>query len=117
MVVEVMGRYAGWIALFSGLASTADAILIPEIPFDINKVVGKCNQRVATGRNFSIIVVGEGAKPIGGEISIIGKSVGQAERIGGMGHQVAEALGELTGQETRCVVLGHLLRGGSPDDA
>ena len=114
MVVEVMGRYAGWIALFAGLAGTADAILIPEIPFDINKVVGKCNERVATGRRFSIIVVGEGAKPIGGEISIIGKSVGQAERIGGMGHQVAEALQEITGQETRCVVLGHLLRGGSP---
>ena len=114
MVVEVMGRYAGWIALFAGLAGTADAILIPEIPFDINKVVDKCTDRVANGRNFSIVVVGEGAKPIGGEISIIGKTIGQAERIGGMGQQVAHSLGELTGQETRCVVLGHLLRGGSP---
>ncbi|MFK7804811.1 MAG: 6-phosphofructokinase [Anaerolineae bacterium] len=114
MVVEVMGRYAGWIALFAGLAGTADAILIPEIPFDINKVAGKCSERTSRGRNFSIIVVGEGAKPIDGEISIIGKNVGQAERIGGMGHQVAHALEELTGKETRCVVLGHLLRGGSP---
>ncbi len=114
MVVEVMGRYAGWIALFAGLAGTADAILIPEIPFDINKVVGKCNDRVANNRNFSIVVVGEGAKPIGGEISVIGKNVGQAERLGGVGQQVAHALEELTGQETRCVVLGHLLRGGSP---
>ncbi|MFT7585634.1 MAG: phosphofructokinase-like protein [Cellvibrionaceae bacterium] len=114
MVVEVMGRYAGWIALFSGLAGTADVILIPEIPFDINKVVGKCNERVADGRGFSIIMVGEGAKPIGGEISVIGKTIGQAERIGGMGHQVAHAVEQMTGQETRCVVLGHLLRGGSP---
>lgn len=114
MVVEVMGRYAGWIALFAGLAGTADAILIPEIPFDIEKVAGKCNERVANNRNFSIVVVGEGAKPIGGELSIIGKSVGQAERLGGIGQQVAHNLQELTGQETRCVVLGHLLRGGSP---
>lgn len=114
MVVEVMGRYAGWIALFAGLAGTADVILLPEIPFDIHKVVEKCNKRVANGRNFSIIVVGEGAKPLGGEISVVGKSVGQAERLGGIGQQVAHALSELTEQETRCVVLGHLLRGGSP---
>lgn len=114
MVVEVMGRYAGWIALFAGLAATADVILIPEIPFDIDIVAGKCNDRVAQGRNFSIVVVGEGAKPVGGEVSTIGKSVGQAVRLGGVGHQISHALGEMTGQETRCVVLGHLLRGGTP---
>ncbi len=114
MVVEVMGRYAGWIALHAGLASTADAILIPEIPYDINKVAEKVLERERRGRSFSIVVVAEGAKPVGGELTIIGKAVGQAERLGGVGHKVGAALEELTGKETRVVVLGHLLRGGKP---
>lgn len=114
MVVEVMGRYAGWIALYAGVAGTADAILIPEVPFDINKVAEKVEQRNAMGRNFSIVVVAEGAAPAGGDISIIGKSIGQAERLGGAGHKVGAALEALTGQETRVVVLGHVQRGGSP---
>ena len=114
MVIEVMGRYAGWIALHTGVSGTADAILIPEIPYDINKVVEKIEQRRQRGRHFSIIVVAEGAMPVEGGRSIIGKEVGQAERLGGAGHRVASKLQQLTGQETRTVVLGHLLRGGSP---
>lgn len=114
MVVEVMGRYAGWIALNAGVAGSADAILIPEIPYDINKVAQKIKMREANGRHFSIIVVAEGAIPIGGEVSVIGKSIGQAERLGGVGHKVGAALEALTGKESRTVVLGHLLRGGTP---
>lgn len=114
MVVEVMGRYAGWIALNAGVASSADAILIPEIPYDINKVAEKVKDREANGRHFSIVVVAEGALPIGGEVSVLGKSVGQAERLGGVGQKVAAALETLTGKEARVVVLGHLLRGGTP---
>jgi 6-phosphofructokinase 1 len=114
MVVEVMGRYAGWIALNAGVAGSADAILLPEIPYDINKVVEKIQRREARGRSFSIVVVAEGARPIGGDLSIIGKAVGQAERLGGIGQKVGDALAALTGKETRVVVLGHLLRGGKP---
>ena len=114
MVVEVMGRYAGWIALNSGVSGTADVILIPEIPYDIKKVAQKVMQREANNRHFSIIVVAEGAKPLGGDVTIRGKAVGQAERLGGIGEKVAEELHDLTGKETRTVVLGHLLRGGSP---
>jgi len=114
IVVEVMGRYAGWIALNSGVAGSADAILIPEIPYDLTKVAEKIRERNARGRAFSIVVVAEGAKPIGGTTSVIGKAVGQAERLGGAGQRVADELEKLTGHETRAVVLGHLLRGGSP---
>lgn len=114
MVVEVMGRYAGWIALFAGVAGSADVILIPEIPYDINKVADKIMERSAEGRNFSIIVVAEGAMPVGGEATVIGKAIGQAERLGGVGQKVGAAVETLTGKETRVVVLGHLLRGGKP---
>ena len=114
MVVEVMGRYAGWIALHAGVSGTADAILIPEIPYDIQKVAEKIRQREASGRHFAIVVVAEGAHEAGGERSIVGKEVGQQERLGGIGARVADQLAELTGKETRTVVLGHLLRGGSP---
>lgn len=114
MVVEVMGRYAGWIALNSGVSGTADAILIPEIPFDINKVAAKIEQRTKHGRDFSIVVVAEGAYPIGGNRVVQSKETGRAERLGGIGQQVAAALQELTGKEARCVTLGHLLRGGKP---
>ena len=114
MVVEVMGRYAGWIAVGAGVAATADAILIPEIPFDLDIVAEKVLDRQRKGRDFSIIVVAEGAVPRSGERSIVGKALGQAERLGGIGLQVAAALEEKTEKETRTVVLGHLLRGGGP---
>lgn len=114
MVVEVMGRYAGWIALETGVAGSADVILIPEIPYDITKIVEKIEDRVARGRNFSIVVVAEGARPKGGSHSIVAKERGRAERLGGVGEKVAHELNELTDKETRHVVLGHLLRGGSP---
>lgn len=114
MVVEVMGRYAGWIALHAGLASGAHAILIPEIPYSLEPVVRTILDRDAGGAKFSIVVVAEGAVPIDGERSVLGQAVGQAERLGGVGAKVAAELQELTGKETRTVVLGHLLRGGSP---
>jgi ATP-dependent phosphofructokinase / diphosphate-dependent phosphofructokinase len=114
MVVEVMGRYAGWIALDSGLAASADAILIPEIPYDLEIVVEKIHQRWSRGRKFAIVVVAEGAKPKGGTVSVIEKPIGRAERIGGVGETVGAQLQTLTGKETRVVVLGHLLRGGTP---
>jgi ATP-dependent phosphofructokinase / diphosphate-dependent phosphofructokinase len=114
MVVEVMGRYAGWIALHAGVAGTADAILIPEIPYDINKVAEKVLERERNGRHFSIIVVAEGAYPLGGDYVVKSEEKGRAKRLGGIGEQVADDLQELTGQETRYVVLGHLLRGGKP---
>jgi 6-phosphofructokinase 1 len=114
MVVEVMGRYAGWIALNSGVSGSADAILIPEIPYDIHKVVEKIREREALGANFTIVVVAEGAKPVGGAVSVIEKEAGRAERLGGIGEKVAHELQTLTGKEARVVVLGHLLRGGTP---
>lgn len=114
MVVEVMGRYAGWIALNAGVAATADAILIPEIPYDINKVAEKALSREKEGRHFSIIVVAEGARPIGGSYTVQGKEIGRLEKLGGVGEKVSAALETLTGKESRCVVLGHLLRGGTP---
>jgi 6-phosphofructokinase 1 len=115
IVVEVMGRYAGWIALYSGLGGGADAILIPEIPYDIQKVAESIKERDRWGAHFSIVVVAEGACPKDGSISLIqGKGLGKAERLGGAGQRVAAALEELTGKEVRTVVLGHLQRGGSP---
>ncbi len=114
MVVEVMGRYAGWIALHSGIAGTADAILIPEIPYDIEKVAQKVIAREHTGRKFSIIVVAEGAFPKDGTYSVVDHEIGRAERLGGAGARVAAELERLTGKETRTVVLGHLQRGGTP---
>ncbi|MFO7964082.1 MAG: ATP-dependent 6-phosphofructokinase [Desulfobacterales bacterium] len=115
MVVEVMGRYAGWIALNAGLASTADAILIPEIPYDINKVAEKVKDRDRSGRYFSIIVTAEGARPVGGTYTLVSqKGTGRSERLGGVGQKIAEELAKITGKETRHVSLGHLLRGGTP---
>ncbi len=113
MVVEVMGRYAGWIALNCGIAGSADVILIPEIPFDIDVVVQKIQQRDAKGRNFSIVVVSEAAHPIGGQI-ISQPQFGRQERLGGIGEILAAELEQRTGKESRLVVLSHLLRGGSP---
>lgn len=114
MVVEVMGRYAGWIALNCGIAGTADAILIPEIPYDIDKVAEKIRERERAGAAFSIVVVAEGARPVGGDYTVAEKRVGSAERLGGVGEKVAHTLAERTGKEARHVVLGHLLRGGTP---
>jgi len=115
LVIEVMGRYAGWIALDSGVAATADAILIPEIPYDIRCVAEKVLQRDRNGRHFSIVVVAEGARPVGGSHTVaVQKAAGTAEKLGGVGQIVADRLATLTGKESRCVTLGHLLRGGSP---
>jgi 6-phosphofructokinase 1 len=116
MVVEVMGRYAGWLALHAGIAGRADAILIPEIPYDIAKVAAHIKRKTAgCDRQYSIVVVAEGAKPSGGGVTLKeAASAGHVERLGGVGEIVAGQLGELTGKETRTVVLGHLLRGGQP---
>jgi 6-phosphofructokinase 1 len=115
MVVEVMGRYAGWIALYAGVAGGADVILIPEIPFDIEKVAERIRARESYGARFSIVVVAEGAKPVGGQVSLLKEGTAEfAERLGGAAVRVAAALERLTGKETRSVVLGHLQRGGAP---
>ena len=115
LVVEVMGRYAGWIAVYAGVAGGADAILIPEIPFDIGLVAQRLRERDKWGAKFSIVVVAEGAYPKGGTLSLIEAAHGLAsERLGGIGAQVCDALAGETGKETRHVVLGHLQRGGAP---
>lgn len=116
MVVELMGRYAGWIALYAGLAGSADVILIPEIEFDIDRVCEKIRRREARGRHFSIVVVAEGARPKGGEMHFKAAKGEFSEhaQLGGIAEQVAEQIGLRTGKETRSLVLGHLQRGGSP---
>jgi phosphofructokinase-like protein len=113
-VVEVMGRYAGWIALNSGVAAGAHAILIPEIPYNLEPVAAMIKRREARGASFAIVVVAEGAMPKNGHRSVVGQTFDQAEQLGGIGNQVARQLTMLTGRETRTVVLGHLLRGGTP---
>jgi 6-phosphofructokinase 1 len=113
--IEVMGRYAGWIALYAGLAGGADAILMPEIPYDINVVCDKILRREARGRRFSLVVVAEGASPVDGEMTIKGEQErGREVLLGGVAEQVARQIQERTDKETRTVVLGHLQRGGSP---
>lgn len=114
MVVEVMGRYAGWIALHCGVATGAHAVLIPEIPYRLERVADMIQQRRAAGRDYAIVVVAEGAAPVDGEITVASRSLGRAERLGGVGEKVANELERLTGMESRSVVLGHLLRGGTP---
>jgi 6-phosphofructokinase 1 len=115
LVVEVMGRDAGFIALYAGIAGTADVILIPEIPYDVERVCDKIRLRERQGRRFSIVVVAEGAAPIAGETSIIGESLpGQARRVGGVADKLAREIQDRTGKETRALVLGHLQRGGGP---
>ncbi len=114
-VVELMGRNAGWISLHSGVSGSADVILIPEIPFDIEKVCQKIRDREANGRHFSIIVVAEGARPKNGGVALVeAAQTGTPERLGGIAAQVATAITDRTGKETRSLVLGHLQRGGSP---
>jgi ATP-dependent phosphofructokinase / diphosphate-dependent phosphofructokinase len=116
MILEVMGRHAGWIALHSGIAGGADVILIPEIPFSTASVARKIAEREACGSQFSIIVVSEGAQEIGHDIIYQeAGGVGRAPRLGGIGNHLRGELEEMTGKETRCVVLGHLQRGGSPN--
>ena len=115
MVVEVMGRNTGWIALHSGIAGTADIILIPEIPYDIERVLAKVESRYTSGRNFAIVVVAEGALPVGGaEVLLEGAKPGAAKRYGGIAEQVGRQIAERTGHEVRTLVLGHLQRGGTP---
>ena len=115
MVVELMGRYAGWIALYSGLSGSADVILLPEIPFDIEKVVAKIRAREEAGRRFSIVVVAEGARSKDGAVELLERrGVGTVDRLGGIASKVARAIEHSTGKETRTLVLGHLQRGGSP---
>jgi 6-phosphofructokinase 1 len=115
IVVEVMGRYAGWIALHAGMAGGADVILMPEIPYDFGKVVECLRQRDARGARFSIVVVAEGARPKDGKLSIVEAAHGgHVERLGGAAKACGDELGRLTGKETRHVVLGHLQRGGAP---
>jgi phosphofructokinase-like protein len=115
IVLELMGRYAGWIALEAGIAGSADVILIPEIPFSWDKVSEKLLERKRGGSKSSIVVVAEGAKPMGGEMAVREKAAdGYVLRLGGMGELVAAEITKRTGIETRVTVLGHLQRGGSP---
>jgi ATP-dependent phosphofructokinase / diphosphate-dependent phosphofructokinase len=115
MVAEVMGRYAGWIALYAGIGGGADVVLIPEIPFDFKKVAARIVEREAFGARFSIVVVAEGATEVNGTRAIVEKGTpDRAERLGGMGEHVSRELEKLTGKESRFVVLGHLQRGGPP---
>lgn len=114
MVVELMGRHAGWIALFAGLASTADVILIPEIPYRLASVVKAIEARWASGHRYAIVVVAEGARPVGGEASYLGAEAGLKRRLGGAAKLLSRQLRELTSHETRSLVLGHLQRGGAP---
>ncbi|MCF8303532.1 MAG: 6-phosphofructokinase [Bacteroidales bacterium] len=117
MILEVMGRNAGWIALHSGFAGSADVILIPEIPYDIHKVSEKILERQKMGKLFSIIVVAEGAKSKGGDVVVnkIVKDSPDPVRLGGVGNKIATDLEKIVGnQEIRTTVLGHIQRGGSP---
>lgn len=117
MILEVMGRYAGWIALYSGIAGGADVILIPEVPYDIRKVAQAINERNSRNKKFSIIVAAEGAKSIDGQMVVKQVFEGRTDplRLGGIGEKVAKDLEQLINLETRVTVLGHLQRGGSPN--
>ncbi len=115
MVVELMGRYAGWIALHAGIAGGADVILLPEIPFALDAVCRKVRERYRKKRNFCIVVAAEGAAPVGGSFVTHGpKEAGREVRLGGIAEWLAERIHAETGRETRSLVLGHLQRGGSP---
>jgi 6-phosphofructokinase 1 len=114
-VVEVMGRYGGWIALEAGMAGGADIILIPEIPFEMEKIQEKIQSQFEKGRKCCLIVVAEGSKPLGGGMSVLKKSEsGYVLRLEGVGKKVGEEISRKTGKDVRVTVLGHLQRGGSP---
>jgi ATP-dependent phosphofructokinase / diphosphate-dependent phosphofructokinase len=115
MVLEVMGRYAGWIAIYAGLAGGADVILIPEIPFNYESISNKVGEREQSGKHFTIVVVAEGARPAGAQFVTSAEQAQNREaRLGGIGAQVAEEIHKRTWKETRSIVLGHLQRGGGP---
>lgn len=115
MVLEVMGRYAGWIALYAGVAGGADVILIPEIPFDYDRVCEKVQERERLGKHFTIVVVAEGAREKGGEFVTSASAPSNREaRLGGIGAIVAHEIESRSGKESRVCVLGHLQRGGRP---
>ena len=114
MVLEVMGRHVGWIALYGGVAGGADIILLPEIPFQWEKIAAAVRQRDAQGYLSTMIVVAEGASPRDGEKQVYHSSVAGEYRLGGIGETVARDVAERTGKESRCCVLGHLQRGGAP---
>ncbi len=116
MVLEVMGRHAGWIATYAGIAGGADAILIPEVPFDIDRVARHLRHRAGTGRDFSVVVVAEGAEPVPGtmELPESPKDEFGRPRLGGIGHTIAHELEQRTGFDTRVTILGHVQRGGTP---
>ena len=113
-----MGRFAGWIALESAIAGGADVVLIPEIPYDINKAADAIKKRISVGKQFSVVVVSEGAKPKDGEASTykanIDNGTGISVKFSGAGERVAKELEELTGLEARCTTLGYMQRGGTP---
>jgi len=116
MVIEVMGRYAGWLALYAGVAGGGDIILIPEIPYDIKKICKRVIGRNKRGKRFSIIVVSEGARPKGGKMVVkkIVKDSTDPVRLGGIGNKIANDIERMTGLEARVTALGHLQRGGGP---
>ncbi|MCP4215157.1 MAG: 6-phosphofructokinase [bacterium] len=116
MVIEVMGRYAGWIALEAGLAGGGDVILIPEIPFSMEKIAEKIDDRAKHGKRFSLVVVAEGAKETGGDVIVARKVADPHDpvRLGGISNYVGNKIEDLTGIETRYTILGHVQRGGSP---
>jgi len=115
MVLEVMGRYAGWIAIYAGVAGGADVILIPEIPFQYETICAAVREREAKGKHFTLIIAAEGAKPAGGDfVTVGGQQANREARLGGIGAVVAAEIEKRTGKETRLMVLGHLQRGGSP---
>jgi 6-phosphofructokinase 1 len=116
MLVEVMGRYAGWLTLAAGIAGGADIILLPEIDYNLDVVCDRCLERSRKGRRFSIIAVSEGAKPINGNrvVSRVIKDSPDQIRLGGIAIKLGNDIEDQTGLETRATVLGHLQRGGSP---
>jgi len=116
MVVELMGRYAGWLALHAGVAAGADVVLMPEIPFSLDKVAGRCVERSRGGKGFTIVVAGEGAVPVGMEqfVDKVDETSPDPIRLGGIARYVAEEVEKRTGLESRAIVLGHVQRGGTP---
>ena len=116
LILEVMGRHAGWIAFYSGIAGGADVILVPERPFDVDEVCAHLERRFALGRHFGIVVVSEGAMPVGGDIEAMGAKTDEFghARLGGVGQRLEAEIEQRTGYETRTTVLGHIQRGGTP---